>query len=467
MPQEPLRPPVEIVGDLWASLGLPPEALAGLALEGAEPVLPSSFRVDALAQAAIAAAALAAAELHRRRTGTRQQVAVGLRHAAAEFRSERHLSVAGAPPAELWDPLAGAYRTGDGRFVRIHTNFAHHRDGILALLGCANERAAVAAALAGWTGEAFEAAATEAGLVVALMRSFAEWDSHPQGRATAGLPLVALEPIGAAPPEPPGPAARPLEGLRVLDLTRILAGPVCGRALASHGADVLRVLGPGIPTIDIADIDTGRGKRSAILDWSRDAAAMRELVRGADVIVQSYRPGALARHGFGPAEAAALRPGIVYVSISAYGAAGPWAGKRGFDSLVQTACGLNHAEAEAAGADQPKALPCQALDHGSGFLMAFGAIAALLRRGEAGGSWHVRVSLDRTAHWLRGLGRLPDGLARSDPGAADLDDLVESSPSGYGPLRAIRPAARMSETPARLALPSMPFGSHAPVWLDR
>ena len=168
--------------------------------------------------------------------------------------------------------------------------------------------------------------------------------------------------------------------------------------------------------------------------------------------------------GFGPHEAASLHPGIIYVSLSAYGHHGPWAERRGFDSIAQTASGFNHAEALAAGMDEPKPLPCQALDHASGYLMALGALAALLRRATTGGSWHVQVSLAQTAHWLRGLGRLADGFACPDPTFDDVSDLLEDSPSGWGTLRAVRHAARMSETPPRWDLPAMPLGTHPPTW---
>ncbi len=461
--------PRDILAGLWRSLDLPASALDRVALTGSEPVLPSSFRVDASAQATIAAVAAAAAMTWRRRGGAAQDVAVDLRASAAEFRSECLMRIDGADPRALWDSIAGAYRCGDGRWVRLHTNFAHHRDGVLRLLGCAGDRVAVGEALRSWQAEAFENAATEAGMVVAMMRSFAEWDAHAHAPAIATAPLVAIRRIGPAPPETLPPAVRPLGGVRVLDLTRIIAGPVCGRALAAHGADVLRAIGPALPTIEALDTDTGRGKLSAMLDLGSDAGreTLRRLVRAADVVVQSYRPGALDARGFGPADAAALRPGIVYASLSAYGADGVWGGRRGFDSLVQTATGFNHAEGEAAGVDGPKPLPCQALDHASGYLLALGVLAALERRVAEGGSWRVDVSLARTAHWLRGLGRLEQGLAAPDPQADDLVDALELGPSGYGRLAAVPHAARLSATPARWERPSAPFGTHPPAWPAR
>ncbi|MCH8197658.1 MAG: CoA transferase [Proteobacteria bacterium] len=458
--------PLEVLSEIWRDAGCPAEALDNLRLRGAEPVLPSSFRVGTAAQATIAAATLAAAELWRLGTGSRQRVTVDMRHAAAEFRSESYLRVDDGPPPPLWDKIAGVYRAGDGRWVRIHTNFPRHRQGTLALLGCDYDRDAVSETIAGWNAEALETAADEAGLLVAMMRSPGEWENHPQAPAVAAGPLLSIERIGAAPPEPPAPGERPLSGVRVLDLTRVIAGPVCGRTLAAHGADVLRVTAPHLPSMAPLVIDAGRGKLSAHIDLRQAAGrrTLKDLLGEADIFVQGYRPGAIAKMGFSPHAVASARPGIVYVSLSAYGQAGPWAAKRGFDSLVQTATGFNHMEAEAIGADGPKALPCQALDHASGYLMAFGAIVALMRRAREGGSWSVGVSLARTGQWLKGLGRIEDGFDCADPAVEDVADLMEESGSGFGRLRTVKHAGLLSETPPTWARPSMPLGSHPPEW---
>jgi len=451
---------------LWRQAGHRDAALAEVTLTGNEPVLPSSFAVGTAAQTTIGASALAAAELWRLRTGRQQVVSADMRDAAIEFRSERYMHLNGKPPEELWDKIAGLYRCGDGRWVRLHTNFPHHRDGVLKLLGCDYTREAVKAALNKWGGEKFETAAAEAGLVVTMARSFAEWDAHPQGRAVAALPTIAIEKIGEAPPQPLPPGDRPLAGVRVLDLTRVIAGPVCGRTLAVHGADVLLVTAEHLPQMMPLVMDSGRGKLSTFIDL-RDANGrdtLADLVRDADIFVQGYRPGAVKGSGFGPDEAARLRPGIVYVSLCAYGHEGPWANRRGFDSLVQNANGINHAEAEAAGAKQPKPLPAQAIDHASGYLMAFGAMTALARRATQGGSWHVRVSLAQTGHWMRGLGRVADGLACPDPGSEAVQDRLDENDSGFGHLTTVRHAATMSETPPRWARPSMPLGTHQPRW---
>jgi crotonobetainyl-CoA:carnitine CoA-transferase CaiB-like acyl-CoA transferase len=461
-------PSFKALDEIWRLAGGAPDALDRVRFTGADPVLPSSFRVGALAQASLGAAALAAAEIRRLRGGDPAEVSVDMRHAAAEFRSERYLRVDGSAPADPWDRIAGVYPCGDGKWVRLHTSFPHHRDGVLALLDCAHEREAVRAALSSWQAEAFEAAAAERGLVVAMMRGFAEWDGHPQGRALRRLPVISIENLGEAPPRPLPAAGRPLGGVRVLDLTRIIAGPVAGRTLAAHGAEVMRISAAHLPSIGPLVIDTGRGKLSARLDLRRAAARGRlaELLKGADVFLQAYRPGALAGHGFGPEAAAALSPGIVYGSLSAYGHEGPWAARRGFDSLVQTASGFNHAEGRVAGETGPNALPCQALDHGSGNLLAFGVMMALARRAAEGGSWLVRVSLATTGQWLRGLGRLEDGFSCPDPAPDDIADLLETSESPFGRLTAVSHAGRLSGAEPHWQRPAVPLGSHDARWPD-
>ncbi|WP_426956666.1 CoA transferase [Muricoccus radiodurans] len=458
--------PMDALSDLWRGLALPEEALGRARLTGEDPVLPSSFRVGTAATAAIGAAGLAAAEIWHRRTGRAQTVSVDMAHAIAEFHSEHLQRVNGVAPGDTWDPIAGAYRCGDGSWVRLHANFPHHRDGFLELLGAEHDRASVARALESWTGPYLDEAAAEAGLPAAMMRTLDQWDAHPQARAIAPLPVISITRIGDAPPEPfPNDPARPLSGVRALDLTRVIAGPVSGRILAAHGADVLLVTGPHLPSIPYLVVDTGRGKLSTHIDLRAEAGreTLRDLIRGADLFVQGYRPGTLAARGFGPADTAALRPGIIHVSLSAYGETGPWHERRGFDSLVQTASGLNDAEAADAGSPgKPRPLPVQALDHGAGTLMAFGAMAALLRRAEEGGSWHVQVSLARTALWLRSLGRIPGGTAATAiPTPADA---VEESDSGFGRLTATRHAAILSDTPAYWARPSVPLGTHPARW---
>ncbi len=450
--------PEAAIAALWRGAGMNEDALGWLRLTGRDPVLPSSFAVGTAAQVSLAAAGLAAATLWRLRGSAAQEVAVDMRDACAEFCSERLFRVDGQPAPELWDAIAGLYPTQDG-WVRLHTNFPHHRDGVLRLLGCENDRAAVGAALQAWHAKAFEDEAAAAGLCVTALRSHAEWAASRQGQAVADPPLR-IERIGDAPPEPLPPDPRPLGGVRVLDLTRIIAGPVCNRTLAAHGADVLLITAPHLPTIPVLAMDTGRGKRAAYLDLRTEAGRLGALVRDADVFVQGYRPGGLAALGFGPDAVAALRPGIVYAALNAYGDEGPWAGRRGFDSLVQTASGFNADERDAAGDDKPRPLPCQALDHATGALLAFGVMVALHRRATEGGSWLVRASLAGTGKWLRGLGRVADGFAA--PGLGDVT--LERRASPFGAVEAVPHAVRMTATPPRWDLPPVPLGTHDARW---
>ena len=462
--------PAAALAEVWRLGGLDPAALAHATLTGVEPVVPSSFAVGTVAQVSIAAAALAAAELWRLRTGQRQRIAVDMRRAALETFGA--FSVDGRAP-DAWAKISGLYPCGadttTSGFVRIHANFEHHRDGALKLLGLApgppTERAAVEAALQSWTAEDFEQAAADAGLVVAAARTFAEWDAQPPAQAIAGLPLFSIEKIGAAAPRPwPAldPAARPLDGVRVLELTRVLAGPIAGRTLAAYGADVLLINSPNLPNIE-SIADTSRGKLSAHLDLKQAGgrARLAELVGNAHIFMQGYRPGGIAALGFSPADLARLRPGIVAVSLSAYGHAGPWAGRRGFDSIVQTATGVNIAEAEAFGGAEPRALPMQIQDYATGFLMAFAAQAALHRQAREGGSWHVRVSLAQTGRWLRGLGRVSGGAAVARP---KFNGLLQDYPSGFGRLLALPHAAEFSATPCGWMRPSVPPGTNAAEW---
>ncbi|WP_342723084.1 CoA transferase [Bradyrhizobium sp. B097] len=454
----------EILSDVWTGTGGAPSALDAVALTGSEPQLPSSFRVAAAAQVPIAAAGLAAAEIWKARSGEPQDVAVDLRHAVVECRSERYLRVDDKPPPPAWDKIAGVYRVRDNRFVRLHTNFPHHRDAVCKVLGCSAERDEVQAALLQWDGEAFETAAYAASGVVALMRSYDEWSATPHAGELARLPLISIEKIGEAAPKPWPAGERPLAGIRVLDLSRVIAGPVAGRTLAAHGADVLLISGPDLPAIPWLTIDTGRGKLTSFLELRSEEGrgVMRGLVAQADILSQGYRPQAIARLGFSPEDAARINPGIVYVTLSAYGHAGPWADRRGFDSLVQTTTGFNHAEGQAAGVDGPKELPAQMLDHATGYFMAFGAMMAKARQAREGGSWHVRVSLAQTGRWLWNLGRLEGGLATEDLKADAVLPFIERLQSGFGTLSSVRHAAVLSRTPAHWSRPAMPLGSHPP-----
>src|SRR6202045_3149810 len=327
-PNEALRTILPIAG--WGDTQAADVMFTG----GADPVLPTPFHIGAAGAATLAASGLAATELWQVRTGRRQRVTVDLRQATAALRSGRYLQLAGADVSSERNTIMGFYPTRDGRWSYLHCNFPNHRVAALGVLGVAEDREAVARAVATWNAADLEEAIIAAKGAGGMARTQAEWARHPQGAAVAALPLMEIMRIGDGAPEPLPSGDRPLAGIRVLDLTRVLAGPTCGRTLAEHGADVLKITGPHLPHSGMAELDTGIGKLAAHLDL-REAGAvetLRDLVRTGDVFSQSYRPGSLAGRGFAPEALAALRPGIVCVTLSAWGESGPWRGRRGFDS---------------------------------------------------------------------------------------------------------------------------------------
>lgn len=459
----------------WLLAGLPAAALAQLQLTGQVHGFASSFAVVEAVQASVAAAALAATQIEQQRQPLRpvQQVTVDAQHAA--FESSGYFTLEGQQP-DAWAPISGLYACGQALgtpgWVRIHANFDHHRDGALALLGlpvgAATPREAVAQALTHWRASDVEHQAAARGLPIVAARSHAQWQALGQDAVVAQAPLVQIEQVGDALPLP-WPALqtgqRPLAGLQVLDLTRILAGPVAGRTLAAYGAEVMLVNSPHLPNID-AIADTSRGKRSAHMDLKTLAGrdTLRALVAEAHVLMQAYRPGALQAQGWGTEDLVAIRPGLVVTELCAYGWEGPWAGQRGFDSLVQTASGINADEADAHGTAQPRALPMQALDYAAGFWLAFGTQVALLRQASHGGSWRVRVTLAGVAHWLRSLGRVDVASAAWTQPKPPITPYLETLESGFGTLQAVRHSAQFSHTPVAWSYPSMPPGSSPARW---
>jgi crotonobetainyl-CoA:carnitine CoA-transferase CaiB-like acyl-CoA transferase len=433
---------------------------AAVEIAGDDPVLPIRYRVAAAASAALGALGLAAAEL----SGRVQRVKVNARAAAISLRSARYLLVNGKPPPSPWDPLSGFYPVRDG-WISIHGNFPNHRDAAMRVLGTPHDRTRAEEASRAWQGGALEEAIHAAGGCAGFVRSAEVWTRHAQAQAVEGQPLLTIERIGDAVAEPLG-SARPLGGIQVLDLTRVLAGPTCGKSLAEHGANVLKISAAHLPDSGMADLDTGIGKLSARIDLrnEQESSVLRKLAKEADVFVQSYRPGALAARGFSPEALAKLRPGIVCASLSAWGPSGPWSARRGFDSIVQAVSGIAHANGDG---EKPRLLPVSAIDYVSGYLMAFGVCAALARRAKEGGSWHVRVALARVGKWIvdRGAAQGYQGLPEDLPDA-ELAALMAEMDAPDGRIRYLKPVIELSETPPRFARPPVPLGYHRPAWIS-
>lgn len=413
--------------------------------------LPSAYRVEVAAAVSVGAATAAAAAV----LGTEAEVSV--REALVAFRDERYFRIDGEP-GELWAELSGDYRTADG-WVRLHCNFDHHRDAALRALGLprGSDREAVRRACASRTALEVERRVTERNGCAAALRTPQEWREDPRARTVAGTPLVEVTRVPGDGGSPHGwslggdragrEGGRALDGVRVLDLTRVIAGPVATRTMAAYGADVLKVGAPDLPEVPGLVISTAFGKRSCHLDLrsSEGRRALAGLVGSADVVVRAVRPGALGIVD----ELAERTQGLVSVDITAYGPTGG----RGFDSLVQMATGI-------AGGDPPRPLPAQVLDHATGYLAAFGAIAALLRRRAEGGSWRVRLSLARTAQWLDELGRVEPADRLDATGSLGEMD------SDFGRLTYVLPPGRIGGMRPGWTSPPPRQGADLPVWRD-
>ncbi|MFJ8646918.1 CoA transferase [Streptomyces sp. NPDC093546] len=454
----------------WAALGADAALLDRVAFGGPSGGLPSRLPVMELARTTVAVCALAAAELGAVRTGRPvARVRVDDGAVATAFRSDRLVRLDGRP----WDgfaPLSRFWRAADG-WVRTHANYPHHRARLLTALGLPDSAGpdAVAAVLAERPAAAVEDAVYAAGGLAVAVRGPAEWAAHEQGALVARQPLLTLERLGDAPgrvlpARVPGTAPLPCSGLRVLDLTRVLAGPVATRTLALLGADVLRMDAPQLPEAQEAHNDTGMGKRSTALDLGRsaDRRAFEELLAAADVVVTGYRPGALDRFGLSPEALEERRPGLVVAQLSAWGRYGPWGGRRGFDSLVQAATGIALLEGSP---EQPGALPTQALDHGTGYLLAAAVLRALTEQHRAGGTRLARLArlaLTQTAHWLtHGLAKGPEGGGPYDP-----ERWLAERDSPMGRLRYALSPVSYEGGPVDWARPPGPLGADRAEWLS-
>jgi crotonobetainyl-CoA:carnitine CoA-transferase CaiB-like acyl-CoA transferase len=467
--------PHDVLHTILPSVGLSASRADAVTFTGgSDPILPTPFRIGAAGAATLAATGLAVADLWEHRTGRRQNIAIDVRQATASLRSGHYMKLGGGDVSSERNPIMGVYPTKDGRWSYIHANFPNHRAAALKVLGCQETRDSVTRAVAACNAADLEEAIIAAKGAGGMARTQAEWSDHPQAAAIARLPLMEIVRIGDSRPEPLPAGSRPLSGVRVLDLTRVLAGPTCARTLAEHGADVLKISAAHLPNLGYQEFDTGHGKLSAYLDlreqWNVDT--LRDLVAEADIFSQGYRPGTLDTRGLSPEALTAIRPGLVYVSLSAFSHAGPWASRRGFDTVIQTVSGMTCRQAEVVPGRTPgpQFYPVSAIDYCTGYLMAAGAMIALKRRAQEGGSWLVRISLAQVGKWIVDLEEVPVAALAGVPAdftPAELDrwSMVTETPSGR--LRHLKPVVNLSETPSYWARPSVPLGYHQAVWPAR
>ncbi|MDG4799944.1 CoA transferase [Micromonospora sp. WMMD980] len=454
-----------LVDGVLADLGLAGLTGPQLAGDPQPAALASPLAVAECAIASVAACLTAAADLASARTGRRPEVALDTGHVAAAVRSEVWLRDADGRGIDGFAPLSRLWRAADG-WVRTHANYPWHRTALLASLGVDDGRDAevqttVADVIAARPAGEIERAVYAAGGLAVAARTRSRWEAD--GPAPLALPLVDMAPLSCAPlPVPPvAPGGLPASGVRVLDLTRVIAGPVGTRMLGALGADVLRVDDPRRPELALHAVDGVIGKASTTLD-ARTAdgrRALHRLLDRADVLVTGQRPGALRRLGLDPDQVADRHPGTVVVTLSAWGTAGVWGARRGFDSLVQIATGIGWATST--DGVRPGALPCQLLDHATGYLVAAGALAALGRRVRTGDATHVSVSLARTARWLLDQGTAPVGRGPGDDSPARADAWRVALGNGWS---AISPPGRLDGR--ALGWPHLPpaYGQAPPDW---
>lgn len=425
--------------------------------------LPSRYAVTELLTASMAAVGEALAGLMAGTGLASVAPAVTVDRRLASLWAGHSLEPLGWEMPPVWDAVAGDYPTRDG-WIRLHTNLPHHRDAALSVLGVGVDRAAVAQALLERDKDEVEAKVVAAGGVAAAMRSRAEWRAHPNGAAVAAEPLIHRDdPVPAPALTWQGRPDRPLAGLKVLDLTRVLAGPVATRTLAGFGADVLRIDPPGWDEANVVPEIT-LGKRCAMLDLTdaADRDTFERLLAEADLLVHGYRPDALANLGYDTQARQALKPGLVEVTLDAYGWTGPWAGRRGFDSLVQMSCGIADAGMGWAGAEKPTPLPVQALDHATGYLMAAAALRLLHRAAAGEGAGRARLSLARTAELLCAHRQEVPGRLSLAHAAEDRQAAEEATP--WGPARRLKPAITVAGAPMDWDRPAQRLGSSDPAW---
>lgn len=452
-----------------------------LLLSGADPFYKTPLKVGESVAAALAMVGIAANDLWELRQKERQQLSIDVRHAAASLRTVdytrkkntegQYVSVSPSDSMSKMLTMTQPWPTQDGEWFLPHLNLPELSRKVLEVLQCKHTAEGVASSVAGWEGEALEQAIAEANACGGLIRTSEQWLAHPQGQYLSARPVIEIRKVREGLPQPLASATRPLEGVRTLDLTRILAGPIAGRTLAEHGADVLMVTAPHLPQVAEHVRDTGHGKRSCFLDFEdpEQATIFRELVSAADVVIDGYRPGALTKKGFGREQLFDLRPGLVHLSVSCFGSGGPYKDRAGWEQVAQAVTGICHLQGEAIDAGQPKLVFAPMCDYLTGYLGAIGVMLALARRAKEGGSYEVNVSLCQSAMFIqrRGLAEAfkdaPECLAQSE-----IDTLyVKTNTPNHGEMLTLGPILRMSETAPRWERPSPNFGKDEPVWIAK
>jgi hypothetical protein len=449
-----------LLREIWQSIGGHARMLDAVTFTG-DGDLPSALKVTDLAGASIASAGTAIAELQAAAGGTMAGAQVDRRLASFWFAWSLRPLDWEMPGA--WDPIAGDYETRDG-WIRLHTNAPHHRAAAQRVLGPHDDKPAMATAVKSWDKQALESAMVEAGGCAAEMRSIAEWSDHPQGRAVAGEALAHIVRTDSTASRSWKPTpGRPLAGLRVLDLTRVLAGPIATRFLAGFGADVLRIDPPDWDEPGVVP-EVTLGKHCARLDLTRaqDRAVFDNLLRQADIMLHGYRAGALDGLGYSTEARQALSPGLVDVCLDAYGWSGPWQGRRGFDSLVQMSSGIAAAGMAWKHAGRPFPLPVQALDHATGYIMAATAIRALTARLADGWGTQARLSLARTAKLLVDAGPQTSAQSLTPETAADQAPAIEHT--SWGEARRLTAPLAIKGAPMLWDRPASRLGSAEPAW---
>jgi len=460
---------MNIYRDLMKSVNRPEAKDGEISVVDTHPVTQTLFQVDHTAVGCYMANGTLLNDIWELKTGKRQKIKIDQGHAALSLASFMLVSQNGHPVGypdrhRTWPsyPIMDSYKTRDGRRVYIDGVYPHLRDGLLDLLNCSNNALAFSSAIAQWDAKDLEDQINKRGLCGTIVRTCKEWQEHPQGKVLGKMPPTLIEKKGSTPPVPFQKGKRPLEGIKVIDFTHVLAGPMSTRALAEQGAEVLHLCGSNVPELLPFAMDTGHGKKNAIIDLNdeKDRQILVNLIKEADIFVQGYAPGKFKKFGFGPEEVHRINPKTIYVTVSCFGTTGPWATYKGFEQLAQAATGLM---ADHSSLENPQLVPAAVCDYVTGYLCSLGMLTALYRRATEGGSYNVEVALARTAMLVDqyGLredknveGKLPD----------NYEKFFTVSKTSFGDIKHLLPVIDMSETKGRWDIPLSPLESGYPAW---